>query len=704
MKKNLILIFCLLSVIGVRAQEDFRLRYGLGASIIFQGHQADFRALPGVPNCCPQFTEGSGTGIGIAGLFEVPLSDLVFIGARLGYMDHSASLEATESTTLIVGNTSTEGTFTHTIDATLGSVGLEPRIGVRLADAVTISAGTRLGTLLSKEYEQKEVASRGTFLDSLNRDTKSAVRNQNSGEIPEASSLIQHLIFSLGYELPLNAEGTTLLVPEVSYALALNDVVKERSWKANALTIGISVKFSPLPPPPKLIVYDTVHVRDTTTKLVTSLEAPRVIFGGTTQEESTIETDVITKRTTIRESYIHEAADPTMLRAHIVAYGLDDEGNELPVAVQRIEEFLQTHAHPLLSFVFFPAGSSTIPDRYVQISKQNAAAYDLRQLFDADDLEVHRNVLNIIGNRLQTYPTATITIKGCNSDHEVEKNNLALSRARAEIVRDYLTTVWGIDPSRVKVEARNLPEVPSSIRSEDGRAENQRVEITSTDPNITDVFTATDTTRVPNPPQLRFRIHRESFSPITSWKLDIVQQRVTIKTFSGEGAPPDSVDWDLANDQKNIPRFMAPLEAKLSVVTDVGEQSSMAALPTEVRTLRQKMLERAADVTIDKFNLVLFHFGKSDITKDHERVLAQVKSKLKPKSQISIEGYTDRTGTSASNQMLAAARATATAQALGRKDAKVVGIGDKRLLFPNDTPEGRFHCRTVQISVRNPIE
>ncbi len=705
MKYVVIALSTLALVAHCYAQDPFRFRYGLGASIILNDHATDFRALPGVPICCPQFTEGSGIGLGISGLVEIPLNQYVFLGARLGYMDHSAKLEVAEPTNLVVNQVSVSGTFNHTVDATLSSIGLEPRVGVRLIDALTISVGFRLGTLLSKTYEQQEVATVGTFLDSLGRDTRSAIRNQNSGDLPEATSLVQHLIFSVGYELPMNASGTTLLVPEISYAFALNDVVSGVSWKAHALSIGIAVKFSPVPPPPKLIVFDTAFVRDTTTKLVTTPEAPRIIFAGTTQQESTIETDVITKLTTIRESYIHEAADPSMLRTQITAFGLDDVGNELPVAVQHVEEFLQVRAHPLLSFVFFPTGSATIPDRYEQITKDQSATYDLTKLFAGDDIEVYHSVLNIIGNRLQTKPKASIVITGCNSDNGAEKNNIALSRSRAETVRDYLINIWHIDASRIKVDARNLPAIPSSTRSEDGIAENQRVEITSNDPEVTDVFLASDTMRVPSPPQLRFRIDKVSFSPMKEWKLEIMQHGAAVKTFSGTGAPPDSIDWDLANDQRHIPRFTAPLEAKLLVISEAGnERQSVATLPTEIRTLRQKRIERAADVTIDRFNLVLFNFGKSDITPEHRRILDRVQSKLTAASEISIEGYTDRTGSPASNQKLAHARATSTAEALGRNDAKVVGIGDKRLLYPNDTPEGRFHCRTVQILVRNPVQ
>ena len=72
---------------------------------------------------------------------------------------------------------------------------------------------------------------------------------------------------------------------------------------------------------------------------------------------------------------------------------------------------------------------------------------------------------------------ARIKIIGCNSNVGVEKNNLDLSRRRAEAVMTYLNVYWGIDDSRMTVEARNLPQKATPMNLIGARAENQRVEI-----------------------------------------------------------------------------------------------------------------------------------------------------------------------------------------------------------------------------------
>ena len=689
----------------VFAQDTLRSRYGVFGGLSINAHSADFRALPGVPNCCPKF--GSGTGVGpLFGLFyEMPLAIHLLFSLSASYVDHSALLSTTEPVAVSVAGVLQNASFAHTVDATLSSIGVEPAIKFNLAGGLFVSGGFRIGAMISKSYTQKEVTNTGTFLDSVGNDTKKSTRNQNSGDLPSANTILLQGFIGASYELPINSSHTTFLVPTVSYALGFTDVVNGISWKPNGIRASVGITFSPRPSIPKPVIFDTIIVADTTTVFVESLNAPTVRLTDTRYEHSTNETDIITELTTVHKIYLHEKLDPHLLRASVQAFGLDDEENETPMATLQIEEFLQIHSHPLLGYIFFSDNSSEIPERYQTVTKSEARDFKLDALFGLGDIEVHHNVLNIIGRRMKDYPKSSITLTGCNNDVGREKNNVDLSKARAEKVKSYLVEVWNIDASRIKTASRNLPEIPSSSKSEDGQGENRRVEITSDEPNVTDVFTATDTTRQAAPPQIRFRTTRVSASPIVSWSLTVLQKNQVLTVFSGKGTPPDSLDWDLINDQKHVPHFSEPLTLNLSIRNSIGdEKNTSTTLQTQVRTIEQKRRERAKDVSIDKYNLVLFNFGKSDMTPAHQRILTTVKSRLKPNSQIVIEGYTDRTGTSASNVKLATSRAKATADALGRTDAKVVGIGDRRLLHPNDTPEGRFFCRTVQITARTPVE
>jgi outer membrane protein OmpA-like peptidoglycan-associated protein len=138
---------------------------------------------------------------------------------------------------------------------------------------------------------------------------------------------------------------------------------------------------------------------------------------------------------------------------------------------------------PFLRVVFFDHNSSEIPERYVRYANyEETLTFEESQ--SPNPLIHHRNILNVIGQRMQMHPWAGLTITGCNSNYEEEEGNLDLSKARAEAVKDYLVNVWRIAPTRLTVESRNLPEKASTSSVELGRAENRRVELQSSDAGI----------------------------------------------------------------------------------------------------------------------------------------------------------------------------------------------------------------------------
>ena len=102
---------------------------------------------------------------------------------------------------------------------------------------------------------------------------------------------------------------------------------------------------------------------------------------------------------------------------------------------------------PVINQVFFETGQSEISDHYVLLqSRAHTAAFNEKVL--TNSLDRYKNVLNIVGRQLTEFPEAHIRIVGCNSDIGVEKGNLDLSRARAETVKNYLSSIWGAHKSR----------------------------------------------------------------------------------------------------------------------------------------------------------------------------------------------------------------------------------------------------------------
>ena len=248
MKKNIcipIFIFFILCSGIASAQDTLHSRFGIVFGMVSNSHSTDFNVLPGIPSGSTNFTTGYGNGFVISLLYEYAVNDFLLIGGRIGLMDHSATLTAaSEHATIIQDSVSKPGDYTRSLDVVGSSFGIEPRIGVRIIKGLIINAGIRFGFPLSPKFIQRETASQGTFPDSSGRDSKSKVRNQYSGVLPNVSSVLLHGILSVGYEFPLNKVHTTFIVPEITYTPAFNDLVKGLNWKTNTVIYGIALKFS----------------------------------------------------------------------------------------------------------------------------------------------------------------------------------------------------------------------------------------------------------------------------------------------------------------------------------------------------------------------------------------------------------------------------------------------------------------------------
>lgn len=198
---------------------------------------------------------------------------------------------------------------------------------------------------------------------------------------------------------------------------------------------------------------------------------------------------------------------------------IDFEGKELRVIDSY--ETSSTSIKPLLNYIFFEENSSFIPRRYIQIPFINGESYSEELLSTLPNLEIYYQILNIIGYRLQNNPLAELKLTGTNSNIGKEKSNLHLSEKRAMAVKNYLVNTWQISEDRIKIEKRNLPEVASSSKTEDGIAENRRVEIEFSEPKLLSPIFNNWKILNSNPSQARINISTLFYKTEGNWELTI---------------------------------------------------------------------------------------------------------------------------------------------------------------------------------------
>lgn len=374
-----------------------------------------------------------------------------------------------------------------------------------------------------------------------------------------------------------------------------------------------------------------------------------------------------------------------------------------------VEEYVSNRLDPLLNYIFFEDNSLQLPTRYKRLTPNEVKDFEIEKLFYDSTLQIYYNILNIVGKRMILNPTAKITLIGCNSDQGAEKGNIELSRKRAEEVKNYLTNVWGISSDRITIQTRNLPQKASTPTNEpDKIAENRRVEIISDNEKITEPIFIEKIDRTANPPIVRFKLEAEAEAGLKEWRVVANQKNDKNNKFEyqKEGQIEQQIDWELAQYQKLTPKYPEPILAELQLEDKkVNKHTAKTQTePIEVISIQQKKKNRVGDYEVEKFSLILFDFDKATIEAQNIKIVDFIKSRTKPESEIEIIGYTDRTGSPEYNKRLSQRRADATRDALGRRDAKSIGVGQERLLYNNDLPEGRFYCRTVEIIVKTKIE
>ena len=641
--------------------DELRPRYGLLGGINLNIHAASFSGLPGIPSCCPEYRSGFGLGPSFAFFFEQPLSQHLLLDMRAGYSSASATLLQTERTVVESNGKSRPIDIEHSIEAGLGSIGIEPLLDYRLNNQLSLSGGFRLGYVLEKNYTQQEKISddtpHGTFENGLR------TRHEFDGEIPNASSIEVSLLGGVSYELPLNTTRTFLAAPEVLFSYGLTPIAENISWNPHGLRAGIAIKYSPKP----------------------KLTAPPL------------------PPTAPRTPPTPRA--PHILAASVHAFGLNNEGIEESIVTLNVEEFVASKLHPVLNYIFFENNSSNLPERFVQLPAESTWEFEVDQLNGNDPLYLYRHTLNILGKRMVESSGTTIQLTGTNAGKEVEAEGRVLSQERARAVKSYLQDTWGINPERIHTNAQDLPEKPSNITELDGIAENRRVEIRTQSDILLAPLALHDTIRKAAPPTIRFKPSVESTQDIASWNIIIQQNGEQLKSIDGKGNLPGIVDWKIDRDKESIPQAPGKIFYTLQITDTEGKTFETTPESIELKrvTIQKKRRERMADVEIDRYSLILFEYDVATLNSDHRAILSSIAKNISPESHVIIRGFADRTGNRERNRELALERARAVEKALNLSTDKLDVSGSEIPLYDNSLPEGRFYSRTVTIEVRTPI-
>jgi outer membrane protein OmpA-like peptidoglycan-associated protein len=373
----------------------------------------------------------------------------------------------------------------------------------------------------------------------------------------------------------------------------------------------------------------------------------------------------------------------------------------------------------LRNSIFFNQGSTEIPGRYSLLSKTQAITFKEGQLQQdqpnnlnngrsARQLEVYHNILNILGDRLRSNPQSTISLSGASDKSPSE------GKVMAENVKQYLVSIFNINPARISTEGRDKPVIPSEqpgAKKELAllREGDRRVDIVSTSPEL-----LMQVGGISSPFLKPVQITAVQQDPLDSYVL-----------FNVAGADELLKSWsvEVTDEQGNVQHY-GPYTSEQASVSGKTILRSNAQGNYKVVMLGQtksgRSVSKESSVSLMKMNdpkqeglrySILFDFDKSTTIASYEKFLTDIITPLIPENgTVIIHGHTDIIGDEKYNNALSFERAKGAQKIIesalskaGTKGVKfeTIGLGEDAVNAPfeNNLPEERFYNRTVIIDI-----
>ena len=382
-------------------------------------------------------------------------------------------------------------------------------------------------------------------------------------------------------------------------------------------------------------------------------------------------------------------------------------------------ERVVSETFPLSNYVYFDKGSTAIPNRYVLLEKDQVKDFKEEQVAvkspkelsgrSKREMAVYYNVLNILGDRMGKNPNSTITLVG-SSDKGTED-----AKVLAGTVKTYLVDGFAIDASRIAVEGRNKPKVPSekpggTLELDLLREEDRRVSIETNSPALLMEF-QTGANASMKPVQLKGIQEAPASSYVTfktdgskeafsTWKLELTDDKGMVKTYG------PYTEEEVSIPGKTILGTNPKGDFKVKMIGTAND----GAIETQESEINV-VLWTPSEVEEGMRFSILYEFDDATAIARYEKYLTEVVApKIPQNGRVIIQGHTDVIGDVENNQKLSLARANNVKEILenalsktNRSDVQfeVHGFGEdvSKSPFGNKLPEERSYNRTVVIDL-----
>ena len=670
-------------------------------------HFANFRQVNSECHTCNPVDYGTSIGGGLAfgGLFEyilykdgkrTPMS----IGVRLGYSDVSGNFTAEEfiGNTLSHTATVTQAFSEHIFEANIQQINVAPYFAYYLTNALVGNIGLNVGYMMTSTFNQRERLDRPSWALFLLEQSRERNRYDDV-EIPNPNSLQFGILLGIGYEFPMFKYSK--IMPELQYNFNFNKV-SEADWRTSSLRIGAAVKFALTKS--ETILPEIFYQRDTSIEYKRGITTPEIVLIDTRKEKRGNDT-------LITESYIKYLPKATSVTSDISYYAIVN-GSKVVNPTVVIEEFETTEYFPFLPIVYFKDGTSDLENtKQKQLaSPSQLASFDYNKLEDNDVFSLYYNMLNILAQRMQQFSGSRVTITGYSSGVNEDIKNRNIASLRAAAVKNYLVSL-GIEDRRIAVNTGEMPKHnPASASYNDVVEESQRVQIFTNDLDLIMPIVIAENEKRATPVEVIFELNADAEEGIKKYDLTLTQQNNKLRDISdvaNSNRLSTTKTWNVM--APPIPLLEATVNAVFNVTDNANQtHTSSVDVPLKQITIRSKKSIDSMDIKIERYALCLFDFDKATSTPVQRRVLNDIKqNSIKQDSKLFISGYADRTGETQHNIDLAGRRIDVVNDAINqgkRINAIIDAVGNTKLVYDNNSPEGRAFSRTVRIEIHTPTK
>lgn len=627
---------------------------GIFGSLLNSHYEADFRQTSLIPDTLPRVGYGENLNFGFGAFYTYALSRKVFLGWKIALQYQKLLLENSRNHILNGENAISTLTFNEKILSFI----ISPYLGYNFFSNINLFAGIDFSYNFSLKYSFTEITKlNNNLVNSLSL----ALR------LPKVP---YSMTFDIGlrYFLPIRILNS--IQPDVNLSYNFGYILAKDNFTLDCKSLRLTLQLSFKSPQKTSINYDTQY------------EQMRRIDTSASNEDS-LQTKV--EKDTLIIDYV----------------GISNNKKYPPilsVKKNKIENYF-----PLLNYIFFDYSKSEIPKKYKKLNKEQISQFSLNSFDLVNQIEVYYNVLNIIGYRMREFPNSKLLIIGCNSNIGEENGNFELSKRRAENVARYLIESWKIDPQRLHIENKNLPDKYSNIITHEGAQENQRVELYSEEKSLLFPLTIFTIEKKIVPESLRF------YFRITNKQRHNQLQQISVKLFTTNKiiysldtlltTQIDSLDINLNEIIEKI-EINHPIDFTIQVF-EIKEKDSKKLVQTNngsIPTINEIYQPKEFNNEKKKIDLILFDFDSAKLNEQQLSILKEFRPRLLGADKISIIGYTDKIGEESYNKKLSFERAKAVADELRLTNPTILGMGENEL-FNNSLPEGRYYSRMVSFII-----